>query len=244
MPIVYMATNKLNGEKYIGLTMGYLSQRRAKHFYVALKTNAKYHFSRAIRKYGREAFCFEKIAEFDSYAEAAREEARLIGQLMPEYNEARGGLGNPGWKHSDEARIKMSISSMGQVGYWKGKKLPDHVVKLTSERNLQPHRRERWREIAKQGHAATRKIVVCLNDGEQFESITAAADAYRLSSASISSVCLRKRKMAGGKVFRFLGDHSGGVTEADEVRRSVYENRCRTAAIARFALIAERTGAP
>lgn len=56
--IIYLATNKVNEKKYVGMTTRTLQDRKWNH-----KTNANdqtrtenNHFSNAIRKYGWEAF--------------------------------------------------------------------------------------------------------------------------------------------------------------------------------------------
>jgi hypothetical protein len=42
MAQIYMATNKVNGKRYVGITAGYLSQRKSKHLYAAIKLNWDY----------------------------------------------------------------------------------------------------------------------------------------------------------------------------------------------------------
>lgn len=234
MTTLYMATNRINGKRYIGVTMGYLSQRIAKHVHLAITKNGKYSFCKAIRKYGKDAFVFETLGKYQHYGDAAAAEAELVAKLRPEYNEAPGGLGNPGWKHSDASRAKMSEANKGRPGYWTGKKLLPHIGKLVTERNMKPHRRERWRQIIGLGHLKSSRPVVCLDDGREFPSVAAAALAYGADPSMLSSVCRKGRhRTVRGCVFRFLGEHHGGKDEADAVRQSVLDNRLRCAAIAR-----------
>lgn len=124
-----------------------------------------------------------------------------------------------GWKHTDEALSKMSESATRRPGYWKGKKLPQNVVELMRHRNSTPEWRARWAEFQKLGPVVIKKRVVCLNDGKVYESIAAAAQKYETEGSSISEVCNRSniRLTAGGRVFRFLGDHYGGTEEANSV---------------------------
>jgi group I intron endonuclease len=196
-PLVYQAVNLINGKKYIGICSKYLSQRISKHFYSAENGRNNMPFCRAIRKYGREMFRFSVLSKHATYSDAAKQERRLINLFKPEYNAAQGGLGNPGWKHTPEALAKMSASQKGKQGYWKGKKLPSHVAALCSQRNLQPHRRARWKEIIKMGHAATRKQVICLDDGIVYNSPAEAGKAYGTSTQSITYVCSGYGKTAG-----------------------------------------------
>lgn len=64
MGIVYSATNKINGKKYIGKTVMPLRDRVTKHFSNAKKKNSK--FQNALRKYGKDGFVWTTLFESDS----------------------------------------------------------------------------------------------------------------------------------------------------------------------------------
>lgn len=102
MALVYMATNKINGKRYIGMTRQTMEYRRSAHYHRAetgIKGYGAPRISAAIRKYGRDAFewC---VLETDLSIEGAKQkEIELIALLKPEYNVTKGGDGggNPAW---------------------------------------------------------------------------------------------------------------------------------------------------
>lgn len=77
--------------------------------------------------------------------------------------------------------------------------------------------------------AAMRKVVR-LDDGMIYDSASAAADANGLSKSIVIEVCNRnkRRKTAGGFVFRYLGDHYGGVEEAEQEKAAAQRNLGKT----------------
>lgn len=114
--IVYLATNKVNGKRYVGVTQHSLGSRRSAHEYDALKGKASCRlFHRAIRKYGRESFDWAIVFRSDCYEKALSEEIRLIAELSPEYNLAAGGRTNRGFKLTDEAKEKLRKAMVGFV---------------------------------------------------------------------------------------------------------------------------------
>lgn len=91
--IVYQATNKVNGKRYIGYTARGLTRRRYQHLWDARK-GAGHYFHRAIAKYGPENFVFEVLADFDGDEELAKlYEYEAIAAYKPEYNLSYGGEG-------------------------------------------------------------------------------------------------------------------------------------------------------
>jgi group I intron endonuclease len=91
--IVYRAQNLVNGKRYIGVTMNGLRTRIKSHMYLA--NNGKGHaFHDALRKYGRDKFSFETLADFiDDYDLAKVYEWEMICKHRPEYNLTSGGEG-------------------------------------------------------------------------------------------------------------------------------------------------------
>lgn len=213
-PIVYKATNIVTGASYIGVTTRGLAERRSQHKSAALKHKRPgIAFHNAIRKYGFDAFRFEVMKEFVKYEDALAYEIEMIAKLCPRYNSTVGGQGALGYRHTPENIAKMSASKKGQPGYWKGKKLLPHVVE--NLRKVHASRADKER-VLPLGPKSQMRRVVCLDDGKEYESTRAAAKAYGLCASSICTVCNRseKRLTAGGRVFRYYGDHSGGKEEA------------------------------
>ena len=233
--IVYKITNILNGDFYIGITCQRFCHRKAQHIFSAFKGNSKAHIHRAMRKYGRENFEFSIIKTCETYEECGQDEFKMIQELKPHYNEAKGGLTSFGWKHKPESLKIMSEKHKGKIGYWKGKKLLPNVVEHLRNRNNQPEAKERWSSFVLLGSKSLSKKVVCLDDGNVFDSVMDAARFYDLDGSSISEVCRKNglRKTVARLVFRYWGDHFGGKEEADEVKRLVYDSRVRCVSIAR-----------
>lgn len=145
-PIVYLATNRLNGKRYVGVTCKLLCQRKAQHFHGARygKGHCKL-FHAAIRKHGEDAFEWTVIFSSDSYDLALQEEVRLIAELRPEYNLTAGGEGTKGVKKSAESIEKQRASRAGwrpteemrqrQSAAMKGRKLSAETRQKISDGN-------------------------------------------------------------------------------------------------------------
>ena len=134
--VIYLATNKINGNCYIGKTFQSLSIRKSqhKHHSLIMKTNCYFHC--AIRKYGIENFNWKVIDSVDN-----EEELNILEQLYIEeyrqngivYNLTDGGEGMSGFRHSEESKRKMSESSKGQVCPMKGKKhTEESLIKMSA----------------------------------------------------------------------------------------------------------------
>jgi group I intron endonuclease len=112
---LYCITNKINGKKYIGFTSRPIGERMNEHFAPSsFKTGCAIH--KAIKKYGKENFVYYVIYEGD---DALAKEDYYIQSLGSEYNMTAGGnvppsqIGNR-WNHTEESKIKMSLSSKGR----------------------------------------------------------------------------------------------------------------------------------
>src|ERR1700674_5840201 len=79
--VVYLATNIVNGKRYLGATSRGLKVRRYKHFQDAKANRPGYRvFNSAIRKYGEGAFEWRIISTASSFEEMMEEEIRLIAK--------------------------------------------------------------------------------------------------------------------------------------------------------------------
>lgn len=207
--IVYMATNTVNGKRYIGITRLTLERRRQSHKGYANAGSTSY-FHRALRKYSIEAFVFETIRQCPSYKAACAEEQRLISEHVPEYNMSAGGDGPIGYRHSPESRAKMSASAKLRPAPWTGKKRsPESIAKRTATRALNPVRpwlgKKRDPETMKKIGLKLRKWVMCIDDGKVYHGLQAAADAYGIPRyRDVADVCSGKHKSAKGKRFKYV----------------------------------------
>lgn len=91
MPIVYCATNVMNGKHYIGASKNPLKTRMAQHINNAKNASSSGRFYAAIRKYGADCFLWETLASVDTAHEAFMREQRLVAAMHPEYNIKEGG---------------------------------------------------------------------------------------------------------------------------------------------------------
>lgn len=95
MFVIYIATNRKNGKRYIGFTGMSLHKRRLGHFTQA-RCGRKARFSSAIRKYGESAFDWAELCRVETHDQAKAKEIELIAALRPEYNVTAGGDGTMG----------------------------------------------------------------------------------------------------------------------------------------------------
>lgn len=102
---IYMATNSLNGKRYVGVTRRGMPYRRKRHLYLAAQDGRQCpRFYDAIRKHGPLAFQWTILAIVDTQAEAYLIEGERVATLVSEYNSCRGGRVGP-----DEAWNKKRV---------------------------------------------------------------------------------------------------------------------------------------
>lgn len=92
---VYMATNRTNGKRYIGVTGLGMSRRRDKHLENA-RRGRHGRFYDAIRKHGPNSFDWSVLCRRKGRAEAYRREFAYVDGLAPKYNVVPGGGGGDG----------------------------------------------------------------------------------------------------------------------------------------------------
>jgi len=134
--IIYKATNKINGKRYIGRTIKSLNTRISSHLGDALANKYNIHFHSALRKYGADGFDWDIIAECDDIDELNRLEIFFIGQYdtyNSGYNMTLGGEGISGWNHTEESNKKNSESHKGEKSSWWGKRHSEETKKKLSK---------------------------------------------------------------------------------------------------------------
>lgn len=195
MAIVYMATNKINGKRYIGVTKFILRKRVTQHFYYAFQ-GKRYDsiFYKAIRKYHRDDFSWSILFSTSSYDVALKKEVFFIKKLNPEYNITLGGEGSAGRKMSDYCRKKLHAP--------KSKETREKLRKI----GLRKESKKRWNKYAHLGPKASAKKVVCIDDGKIFESASSAARHYGSAKSALIELCLGKncRKTVNGRRFSYI----------------------------------------
>ena len=112
--IVYVATLIGTGRSYVGATTTPLKARMAGHKSAA-KCGSDWHFHRAIRKYGWDAFQWEVLCACETFEDALRAETIYIAAGWSHYNETEGGEGAKGRPMTDEHRARISAAKQGVV---------------------------------------------------------------------------------------------------------------------------------
>jgi group I intron endonuclease len=105
---IYTITNSTNNKKYVGITSNiqkrWHDHSKADGFCTALH--------RAIKKYGKDNFIFEHIADAFNWENACKLEQQLIKDFNTKspngYNLTLGGDGTLGFKHTEEEKKRRS----------------------------------------------------------------------------------------------------------------------------------------
>lgn len=201
--VVYIVTNLINGNTYIGVTSRDLRKRLAEHFAMALGGRGNGQFYRAIRKYGKAAFGIRVIHECETLGDAKQDEIRLIAELKPQYNSTKGGDGQLGRPFTEEAKKRIGAAHIGTAHH----AMPhsEETRRRLREIGLLPKARAIWAQYAHLGPAASSKRVLCLDDGIVYPSAAAASRAYGVAKSALIELCLgqRGRKTVGGKRFQY-----------------------------------------
>lgn len=210
--VIYVIINKINGKCYVGQTTRTLEQRIAEH-----KSSKDTCIGKAIQKYGRENFEVKVLEECNSIEELNEREIFWIAEynsVAPNgYNLTEGGKN---CIFSQAARLKISIAITGlkrsantcrkiaevKTGTHLSKKTRD---KMSAVRKGKP-KSAATRAKMKLAQEKNRKKVLCTDTGEIFDSISAAALFYNISSGGISSTCRGLRKTAGKLYWKFIED--------------------------------------
>lgn len=194
--LVYMATNKINGKRYIGITRQSLERRREQHLaHAANQAGRGQHFYSALRKYGSDAFDFRVIARCESYKAAGAEERRLIAELKPEYNKTAGGEGILGHRHDAATRRKMSAAKKGRSPWPTGQYPAEVRAKISAALRarrfpvLSDAQSQAMRQNAATANESRRRPVICLTDWLAFRSLYDAEAYYSISHVLIGHYC-------------------------------------------------------
>ncbi len=176
---LYVATNLVNGKRYVGIAIDF--ERRWREHRSGHGSKLVY---QAIAKYGIDNIKFEVVCKAtEDYVKMM--EVKFIHELktIPPngYNLTEGGEGSTGWKASDETRKRMSEAQLGKT------QLPHSVA---TKRKIGATRKRYIRGK----HPLATKITI---DGHQYECIR---DASENTGINYSTLCVTRRK-AGSNTF-------------------------------------------
>lgn len=138
------------------------------------------------------------LSQNDAYR-LERERIALYGRKNLS-NLTDGGEGNQGF--DEETKIRIALAHKGNK-YRLGKTHTPQVRALLAEHG---HKNiEIFKNYASLGPKASSKPVICLDDGLEFPSASAAARHYGVSKSALIELCLGKnyRKTVGGFIFKY-----------------------------------------
>lgn len=190
MAVIYMATNKDNGKRYIGVTMHSMRVRMTQHKSDAIGRHRNSRFHAAIRKYGWASFEWMEIFQCEDIADALSAEISLIALHRPEYNISAGGEGRKApLPESAKQKLKGNKNAAGN--------------RSSSERVITDEYRNNLSNVLKNSALLKRRAVICLDTGVIYNSISEAGEKLGMDWSGIQKVCHGKRKQNNGLRFAF-----------------------------------------
>lgn len=205
---IYLITNKITNEKYVGETKLGIEARFKTHCTVALNGHRdKYRLYQDMKKFGTDNFRIELLEELDinDRQEALIREAYWIKKLdtyRNGYNNApRQYVTSLGYKYSEERKQEYSKKFSGKNNPMYGKDVKDLMTKekiITWKENLSKARKgkkfsEKHKQAMSDNSPRKRKVVKITSKGEvvEYDSVTKAAKDNNLSAGTI---CNRIKK--------------------------------------------------
>ena len=209
--IIYKITNKTNGKIYIGQTVKDLSARWKRHCCPSSGCTALHN---AIVKYGADNFTVEQIDVACSKEELDRKEQYWIkhfnSRVPNGYNLSDGGDGCLGYKHTEEAKMRMAEARIG-----KGTPHTEEWKRQCSIRQLgnkHPHKGSPWSEEQRQLMSALRKgkafpqkykKIMCIDTQTIFDSRKQAAEWLGVYPSALS-IAVKKGNRCGGYMWKYV----------------------------------------
>ena len=159
--IIYLVINEINGKRYVGQTAFTLKKRKQEHFYEVKSNRDNSYFHKALRKYDPGTFKWKVIHKCNNKDELNKLEIYYIGYYNTfenGYNLAVGGNGSIGYKHTDEAKQKMSVFQKGKEFCEKyRKKISENAKKRFSDIENHPMYGKKHTEKAKRKMSKLKK---------------------------------------------------------------------------------------
>lgn len=198
---LYTITNLLNGHHYVGVSVNY-KYRWKTHIQSSEKEKPKFVVARALKKYGQHFFDFVVVKKFKTVHEAWEAEKDWIRKKNPEYNVALGGEAPMlGRTHTPEVRRILAEKTRQQfTGQKQSRELVEKRAAALRGRPLSKEHREKISQVLSNSRRQVEshyKIVICENDGLEYQGIQAAADQYNLTYYAVQRSCLVRWKNNG-----------------------------------------------
>lgn len=204
--VIYKATNKINGKVYIGQTVRPLEIRMAEH-----ARHNQTPFDRAIQKYSLDNFDVIVIDRANSVDELNLKEIFWIEFYNAlgtnGYNACEGGNNTKGYRHTEQAKIKMSNAKkynyIGEGNPFFGKHHSTESKKRISETRKGIVFTPEWKQHISENSKQKVKVMN-VDTGEIFNSIKEASIKYNIIPTHITRVCRGKRKSTGGYRWKYV----------------------------------------
>lgn len=208
--IIYKYTSP-SGKIYIGQTAR-PSARKAEHLYNASNKCVTI-FHKAIKKYGWENFQYEVIQTIRC---ASKEQLKIaLGKAEQEmiqrynclapfgYNQAVGGEGPLGYKHSEEAKRQMSISHTGILH------TEEERQKIAKANTGKKHSEETKQKIALKRNIPIIQLSMEGQFIKEYPSAKIAAEELGITRSNITACCRNKPKKlsVGGYKWKYKTDN-------------------------------------
>lgn len=205
---IYKITNIINGKSYIGQTVktfnerynfkgqgaervqGYLKFRKKNVNSYGSKFYHNNHLLKAIEKYGVENFTVDIIDKTDSLVELNKKEIYWISyydSFSNGYNHCVGGGNTTGYKFSEEAKNKMSMT---RKGIHAGEKNPNFGNRYSDEIRLKMSKARKGKCLGSENGKSVK--VINLDTMEIFNSCAEASAKYSINSSNLTVCCQRK----------------------------------------------------
>lgn len=206
MGIIYKITNTVNNKSYIGQTQLSLEKRYNEHFRDSNRRD--YKFSRAIRKYGKEAFSVEILEEVPAEKLNEREMFWIdtFDTYHNGYNSTKGG---EGLLKVDQHQIEqlwdkgLSIADIASVLEYCKYTIINHLITYPNYSEKESIRRGKKNQMR-----SINQFDLNGNYITSYNSINDAARSLNIDRTMISMCCRKKRCSAGGFQWRYSDDNS------------------------------------
>lgn len=210
---IYGIQNTVTGEWYVGQSQN-VGKRFATHLRnLAAGHHENEHLQRSFNKYGGDHFTFQ-VLERCPVSELDECEVKWIAEKDSKhngFNMTEGGGGMRGYHFSDEARERMSAAHKGHIvsdetreKMQASKSGDNHHF---SGKHLSAEHKRKLSEKFKVLNAHLRKPVVCVETGEVFESISAAAKSVGRTYSTLSEA-RKSGKTCGGYHWKYAEEVS------------------------------------
>lgn len=174
---IYVITNTINGKRYVGY-----STKVIERLYDHRRLRGSKLLSAAIKKYGIQNFVVDIVEEGINDQEGLGiREPYWISHLNPEYNMTGGGEGILNYRHSEEARKKISEASSNQIWTEERKRNIGNSIRGKRRPPVSEETRKRLSETQKnRKHSKEHNKKVSLALGKEYDIITPKGEIIRI----------------------------------------------------------------